>query len=70
MEPERLNEHLAEIHRCADEIDIVVAALMDFGFTNLAQRLENSRAMIVNTVVTVDVESHQFDDDSTFLRRV
>lgn len=65
MDKEQLNSYLVDIHRCADEIAIVVAALEDFDFPNLAKRLEDSRAAIVHNAlhmrcVLCDDDEHDF----------
>ena len=69
MDREKFNEYLAEIHRCTDEINIVVAALKDFNVKHLAKRLENSRDTIVNTLVNLNIDFHEEDDESPLLRR-
>ena len=70
MDKEKFNAYLADIHRCADEINIVVAALKDFNVKHLAKRLEESRETIVNHLVNLSIDFHEEEDDeSPLLRR-
>lgn len=68
MDKEKFNAYLADIHRCTDEINIVVAALKDFNVKHLAKRLEDSRETIVNNLVNLSLDFHDEEDESTFLR--
>ena len=69
MDKEKFNAYLADIHRCADEINIVVAALKDFNVKHLAKRLEESRETIVNHLVNLSIDFQEDDDESPLLRR-